>query len=73
MSVSNLQQKQTIMLSLVLKSNINVDIVISAHDTGLEQLSPGTLVINKLESQIINNVGSSKTKWPQHDSRNHRR
>ena len=36
MSVSNLQQKQTIMLSLVLKRNINVDIVISAHDTGLE-------------------------------------
>ena len=41
-----------------------VDIKFSAHDTFLEKPSSGTLKIERLESGIIKNFGSNKTKRP---------
>jgi hypothetical protein len=46
------------------KTNKNVDIKFNAHDTFLEYASSGTLKIERLECQIIKNVGSNKTKGP---------
>ena len=50
-------------------SNENVDIKLSAHDTFLEYPSSGMHKIERLESQIILNFPSNKTKGSKQDSK----
>jgi hypothetical protein len=50
-------------------SNENVDIKLSAHDTFLEYPSSGMHKIERLESQIILNFRSNKTKGSKQDSK----
>jgi hypothetical protein len=54
--------------SITINSKKNVDIQFDAHDAFLEKSLKGSLIINRLENQIMyKSEQKQNTKWPKQD------